>query len=196
MTYEECRKHFYYKDGVIYWKHCFFKNLVGKEAGNVGINTHHRIHQKRHLIHFNNRTYYRSRVVFLYHHGRWPMPTCDHINRDTLDDRIENLREATLSVQNKNKGVFSNTGHRHITRKFDKRGKAYYLVSLRFYDEKEAIRVRDLAVKKLKLKLRSDCKMVMKYKQVFVIQKYFKTIKESTEFRDVCLSLITQTYVS
>ena len=188
MTYEECRKHFYYKDGVIYWKHCFFKNLVGKEAG-------YRLPQNRHRICFKYKDYFRSRVVFLYHHGRWPEPTVDHINRDTLDDRIENLREATLSVQNKNKVVFSNTNHRHISRKFDKRGKAYYLVSLRFYDEKEAIRVRDLAVKKLNLKLRSDCKMVAKYKDIFMIQKYFKTIKESLEFRDVCLSLTIQSDV-
>jgi len=35
------------------------------------------------------------RIIWFLHHGRWPTALLDHINHDTLDNRIANLREAT-----------------------------------------------------------------------------------------------------
>jgi len=42
------------------------------------------------------RTYLVHRLVYLYHVGEFP-EMLDHINRDKLDNRIENLREASKS---------------------------------------------------------------------------------------------------
>lgn len=48
------------------------------------------------------KTFKRSRVVFMMVHGRWPEPSVDHINGDSLDDRPDNLRECTPSQNTAN----------------------------------------------------------------------------------------------
>lgn len=53
-------------------------------------------------------------------HGEWPKHVLDHINRDTLDNRIDNLREATQRQNSQNtkrtpKGCFKQ-GSRYYAR--------------------------------------------------------------------------------
>lgn len=50
-----------------------------------------------------NRSYLRYRVVFAMTHGRWPKNTVDHIDLDSSNDRINNLREATYDEQQQNR---------------------------------------------------------------------------------------------
>jgi len=47
--------------------------------------------------------YRASRLCWLLHHGRPPVDEIDHINRDGMDDRICNLREATRQQNNANR---------------------------------------------------------------------------------------------
>jgi hypothetical protein len=42
-------------------------------------------------------------LCWLLHHGRPPVDEIDHINRDGMDDRICNLREATRQQNNANR---------------------------------------------------------------------------------------------
>lgn len=63
-----------------------------------------------------------GRVVFALCHGRWPVTTVDHINRDFTDNRIENLREATDRQQSQNTSTFKGGAW---LRKRDKRWVAY-----------------------------------------------------------------------
>jgi hypothetical protein len=43
------------------------------------------------------RAYFAHRLAWLHVHGQWPAACIDHINRDRGDNRISNLREATIS---------------------------------------------------------------------------------------------------
>lgn len=46
--------------------------------------------------------YFAHRLVWLYYHGRWPINRIDHINHNKDDNRLENLREATLAQNAQN----------------------------------------------------------------------------------------------
>jgi hypothetical protein len=48
------------------------------------------------------------KLIYLYHHGVMP-DQLDHINRDTFDNRIENLRPANSSQNSCNRKLFSNS---------------------------------------------------------------------------------------
>jgi len=49
-----------------------------------------------------SQTFKRSRVIFAMAHGRWPEPALDHIDGDSLNDALSNLRECTLSQNGAN----------------------------------------------------------------------------------------------
>lgn len=50
-----------------------------------------------------SRTLYAHRVAWAIHHGRWPQGEIDHINGDTGDNRIDNLREASRTQNQANR---------------------------------------------------------------------------------------------
>ena len=87
LTQDRVKELFEYKDGKLYSKVNRTRLRIGDEVGGVCPTTGYfrlRIEQKR---------YKRSRIIFLYHNGYMPK-VVDHINGNTTDDRIENLREA------------------------------------------------------------------------------------------------------
>lgn len=49
--------------------------------------------------------YKASHIAFAHFYGRWPEKDVDHRNHDRIDNRIENLREATDSQNNANQRV-------------------------------------------------------------------------------------------
>jgi hypothetical protein len=59
------------------------------------------------MIRVNVTTYYRSRVVWAMHYGEDAPGLIDHWNRDSTDDRIDNLRIATSSQNNANSTIRS-----------------------------------------------------------------------------------------
>ena len=100
ITFDEVRDWFDYRDGKLYCRkthHNTSKNSIGDEAGYFNKK------MGRWRVKFKRRHYFRSRLIYLWHHGKWPEPTCDHIDGNTLNDRIENLREASVSVNSINK---------------------------------------------------------------------------------------------
>ena len=95
MTQEELKELFEYKDGHLLAKVKYYPNTrIGVPIG--GINALGYVQTSVH-----NKKYYLHRLIFLYHHGFLP-ESVDHVDGDRSNNRIENLRAASLHQNNYN----------------------------------------------------------------------------------------------
>ena len=98
-------------------------------------------------LRYKGKSYYQHRVVFFLTHGYWPTEV-DHIDRNKLNNRPDNLREATRSEQSLNRDVWVCKNVRGVTYdKQKKRWKAQRIIagvrhSKRFKTETEALQYR------------------------------------------------------
>lgn len=86
--------------GVITWKPG--TKHAGKEAGCSSKRGHRLLNRK-------GTVYLAHRVAWLLYFGQWPKDGVDHIDGDPSNNRINNLREATQSVNNKNRRLNQNS---------------------------------------------------------------------------------------
>lgn len=86
--------------GLITWKEG--TRRAGKEAG-CSTKRGHR------LINRNSTVYLAHRVAWLLHHGVWPSEGLDHVDGNPANNRMSNLREASQSINNKNRKLNSNS---------------------------------------------------------------------------------------
>lgn len=57
----------------------------------------------------DNKRYFASRIIYFMTHGEDPYPLeVDHVNQDSRDNRIENLRLGDRKIQNQNRGINKN----------------------------------------------------------------------------------------
>jgi hypothetical protein len=109
LSYEEAIRIFEYRDGKLYWRiKPRYQTCIGTEAGYVNKRGYR-------AVGWNKRLYRAHRIVFLMHYGYMP-EQIDHINGNRDDNRIENLREATASQNQWNRGanIKNATGHKNI----------------------------------------------------------------------------------
>jgi hypothetical protein len=102
---------------------------------------------------FLNANHYVHRLIFLFHHGYLPK-YLDHINRNKLDNRIENLREATNSQNCVNIKLLSNNTSGHVGVRYRKNARKWEVaVAGKYYGlfptEGEAIAQRIKIAKEL-----------------------------------------------
>jgi hypothetical protein len=95
----ECFNFYYkYAEGRLFWK---VSPSMNKSIGDPACNNDSNGYRRSIL---GNNQYRSHRVIFCMHHGYMPK-YIDHINRNGQDNRIENLRDATSSLNNHNKTI-------------------------------------------------------------------------------------------
>jgi hypothetical protein len=87
--------------GVLVWR-CrpdrdkkWNSRCAGKEAGEFSPSKYRRLT-------IDGKTFSYHHIVWLHQTGEWPIRELDHIDRDKMNNRIENLRLATRSEQMRN----------------------------------------------------------------------------------------------
>lgn len=98
MLVENLNNVFSYENGKLFWKIKSGKGYIGKEAGSddgKGKYLRVMLNGIRTAVH---------RVVFAMHHGYMP-DFVDHIDGDTKNNRIENLRASSKSQNGMNQGL-------------------------------------------------------------------------------------------
>lgn len=109
ITKEVLNAIFDYKDGFLYWKISYNpKIVIGSQFGYVNVYTNATRYRGKVLGH----TYLMARLIFLYHNNQ--LSECiDHIDHDTMNNKIENLRAATKLENNRNSSSRKNSSSQY-----------------------------------------------------------------------------------
>ena len=112
LTQEEAHRLFEYRDGVLYWKErpkCSRKPKGDMEAGTVSGHGYKKLRVKK-------KCFYVHQVIFLLQHGFIP-ELIDHIDGNTNNNKIENLRASNKSLNacNSKHRVDNTSGHKGVT---------------------------------------------------------------------------------
>lgn len=110
ITQELLHSLFEYKNGELFWKiNSSKRTKIGTKAGCL----------RKHgysLVCIKNKRYYIHRIIFMMFNGYMP-EFVDHIDNSPLNNKIENLRSATKSENQHNRGIknCNTSGYKNVT---------------------------------------------------------------------------------
>lgn len=108
VSFQEAKQLINYnpETGQFLWKERSVKRFNSRYANKPAGCIHTNQNGKQYVtISINNKRYLAHRVAWLIYTGEWPKNEIDHINGNSLDNRICNLRDVTRSQNNKNLGI-------------------------------------------------------------------------------------------
>lgn len=130
ITQNQVKLLFKYKEGGLYWNQTDPKKRSVKNGTRAGSICDGRYR----TISIQGKRYYEHRLIFLYHYGYLPK-YIDHIDRNILNNDINNLRPASASLNSHNtksysksklKGVYKKRSGKYQSQ-ISKNGKLHYL---------------------------------------------------------------------
>lgn len=104
LTYDEAHRLFRYdpETGLLYNR---VRRNSRSAAGDM-VGTHGRYYR----TFFDGGEYLVHRIVWLMHYGTWPKDQLDHIDRNGLNNRLDNLRECDTSENHQNQDMTNRKG--------------------------------------------------------------------------------------
>ena len=111
LTQEEAHRLFEYRDGVLHWKQCPKGSRKFKTNSEAGANTGHGYKK----LSLNNKFYYTHQIIFLMQYGYVPK-LIDHIDGNSENNKIENLRASNKSLNacNSKTPSHNTSGHKGV----------------------------------------------------------------------------------
>jgi len=101
LTQEQVREMFeYHSEGYLTWK-------INKKKVAKGSRVGHTREDGRRVVGIDGKSYYEYRLIWLYHKGTLPLNGLDHVDRDSSNNRIENLIDSTQVENIRNVGANS-----------------------------------------------------------------------------------------
>jgi len=117
ITQDYLKANFIYADGNLY-RIGYGSSRSGKGA-KIG-SLRKVFNHQRNVTKITNKSFFVYRLIFLYHHGFLPK-IVDHIDRNPLNDKIENLRAATVSQNAKNVKSRDNSSSQYLGVSLDRK---------------------------------------------------------------------------
>lgn len=142
VTQQDVLAYFGYdsEQGQLVYRTSGSRRAAGEVAGSDKHDGYRRVKLKGH-------TFLATHVIWMYHFGKWPANTIDHVNGMRDDNRLANLREATRSQNCANKQSFwksPESGFREVTLK-RVRGDLKYRASIGIGNKNKELGVFDTA---------------------------------------------------
>jgi hypothetical protein len=129
VSYIRARLEYVPEDGDFFWKpipetkrfdHRWNVRWAGKPAGAIKLVGQKEFGNYYRIISVDYRAYMAHRLAWCISHGEWPASVVDHIDRNTLNNRIDNLRVAGITQNrwNSRRRVDNTSGYKGVSKDF------------------------------------------------------------------------------